>query len=63
MGVRGALGSQGNQEAASEEMLGEAVRSKGQLKIGSELAAFGLRGEFELETTHDQEQPEPAEFE
>lgn len=53
----------GNQEAL-EEILGEAVRPQGGGKIGSEFAAFGRRmGEFELEITRDQAQPEPAEFE
>ena len=51
-------------EAEVRAILDEAVRPKGRLKVGAELAAFGRRfGGVDLETTRDPSPTEPASFE
>jgi len=51
-------------EAEIRDILEEAVRPKGRLKIGSELAAFGRRfGGIDLEIERDQTPTDPAKFE
>ena len=50
-------------EAEVRAILDEAVRPKGRLKLGAELAAFGRRfGGVDLETTRDPSPTEPASF-
>ena len=51
-------------EAEIREILEDAARPKARLKIGSELAAFGMRfGGLDLDTSRDQSPAEPAVFE
>jgi plasmid stability protein len=51
-------------EAEVRAILDEAVRPKGRLRVGSELAAFGRRfGGVDLQTIRDPSPTEPASFE
>jgi plasmid stability protein len=51
-------------EAEVRAILDEAVRPKGRLKVGSELAAFGRRfGGVDLTAIRDPSPTEPASFE
>lgn len=50
-------------EAEIREILEEAVRPEGRVRIGSELAAFGRRiGGIDLEIARDQAPTDPANF-
>jgi plasmid stability protein len=51
-------------EAEVRAILDEAVRPKGRLKVGAEMAAFGRRfGGVDLQTIRDPSPTEPASFE
>ncbi len=51
-------------EAEVRDILEQAVRPTGRLRVGSELAAFGRRlGGVELDLTRDPTPTEPASFE
>lgn len=51
-------------EAEVREILGDAARLKGRVKVGSRLAEFGRRyGGLELDTARDSSPTEPASFE